>query len=101
MACLKAMGTCLYPHCLVQKADVHQMGTVNDLKRRVTNAHQDDHPTHWRIEEVRKKIFLKGRAINSAHVEAFLKDESLIPTRVRIFIVTLLFWLIGFSERIL
>ncbi len=85
MACLKTMGTCLCPRCLVRKADVHQMGTINDLKRRVTKSREDNHPTRWRIEEARKKIFLKGQAINSAHVEAFLKEESLIPTRVCVF----------------
>ncbi len=85
MACLKAMGTCLCPRCLVRKADVYQMGTVNDTKQRVAKVRQDDHSRRWRIEEARKKIFLKGRAINSAHVETFLKDESLIPTRVCMF----------------
>ncbi|PBK86077.1 hypothetical protein ARMGADRAFT_1047940 [Armillaria gallica] len=55
MACLKTMGTCLCPRCLIQKSEVQQMGT--------------------------KTIFLKGKAINSTHIEAFLKDESLILTR--------------------
>ncbi|KAK0479626.1 hypothetical protein IW261DRAFT_1564281 [Armillaria novae-zelandiae] len=80
MACLKTLGMCLCPRCLIRKPEVSQMGTINDIKRRLTKAHQDNHPTCWRIEEARKKIFLKGKAINSTHVEALLKDESLIPT---------------------
>ncbi|KAK0437054.1 hypothetical protein EV421DRAFT_1739254 [Armillaria borealis] len=71
MACLKTMGTCLCPQCLVQKSEVQQMGT----------ARVDSHSRRWQVEEARKTIFLKGKAINSTHVEAFLKDESLIPTR--------------------
>ncbi len=61
------------------------MGIVNDMKRRLAKARVDSHSRHWQVEEVWKTIFLKGKAINSTHVEAFLKDESLILTRVGLF----------------
>ncbi|KAK0430950.1 hypothetical protein EV421DRAFT_1912371 [Armillaria borealis] len=69
--------------------DAYRHGLVNvdgmpedhgDLSLPSVPSHEDNHPTRWRIEEACKKIFLKGQAINSAHVEAFLKEESLIPT---------------------
>ncbi|KAK0447141.1 hypothetical protein EV421DRAFT_1706835 [Armillaria borealis] len=81
MACLKTMGTCLCPRCLVRKSEVEWMGTINNMKRRVTKARVDSHSRRWQVEEARKTIFLKGKAVNSAHVESFLKDESLTPTR--------------------
>lgn len=84
LACIKFLGECPCPRCLIKKADVPKMGTKLDLKRRKTNRRIDDASRRDRIERSRALIFQKGVGINSQHIKNFLQEDSLVPTRVSV-----------------
>jgi hypothetical protein len=61
------------------------MGTVNDQKRRVTDARQDDEPTRLTVTSARDWIYKRAYGIKSAMVERVLSVTSMVPTLVRIY----------------
>jgi hypothetical protein len=58
------------------------MGMARDMRQRVTLARVDDDAKRRKVEMARDIIYKKNYAINSAPVEAILKDESLVPSSV-------------------
>lgn len=61
------------------------MGTVYDMRRRQDPSHlrKDDSWLRRKIEMTRRWIFELGYLVQGAAVEAILKPQSLVPTRVR------------------
>ena len=82
--CIKYFAKCLCPRCLVEKADVHKMGSRLDLKNQVTKIRVDDPRRRGKVDRVRKWIYEKGMVLTSAHIKDFLGPESLVPIRVGI-----------------
>jgi hypothetical protein len=83
LACMKFLGKCPCPHCLVSKDKIGRLGDKHDWLTRTHDYRIDDrHRQHW-IERVREMIFIEGRGVISQAVERLIGAKSLVPTRVR------------------
>ena len=76
---MKANAKHLCPRCFIVKADVPEIGTDNDMKRRLTNARKYP-PNH--IEIARKGLFESGWSIGYKGEHNILENGSWAPTRV-------------------
>lgn len=83
LACIKYLGKCLCPTCLVKKNEVPNLGTKPDMKIRKEQKRKDDESCRHAIEQVRKWMFERGMDVESKHVDKVLGPRSLVPTRVR------------------
>ncbi|TBU36011.1 hypothetical protein BD309DRAFT_879101, partial [Dichomitus squalens] len=83
VACLKFLGKCACPECLIEKKDFDKMGTWTDLKHRVTKKREDTGMLHAAIAKAREWIFALGRAPEGSNIKATLLNQvSIRPTRV-------------------
>ncbi|KAF5356693.1 hypothetical protein D9758_013746 [Tetrapyrgos nigripes] len=80
LACLKTLGRCPCPRCEIEKKDISQMGTFRDMNRRHSKARTDSHPLRWNVQEARRRIFEKGKAVGSRSVQVLLEPLSQVPT---------------------
>ena len=55
---------------------------VLDMKQRKMLARVDDEARKRKVDIAREIIYQKNYAVNSKAVEAFLKEQSLVPTSV-------------------
>lgn len=76
------MGTCPCPRCCIPLNRVHQMGMPRDRNQRITLARVDDTRRQNLVAEARRIIYEKQYQVNSAAVEALLRNESLTPNVV-------------------
>ncbi|KAL1690493.1 hypothetical protein GGG16DRAFT_18769, partial [Schizophyllum commune] len=60
LVCIKSLGTCLCPRCLVEKSQVHKLGTVHDMKKREQTRRKDSKRQQEQVETARKAIFSGG-----------------------------------------
>ena len=81
------MAKYLCPRCFVIKADVPEIGTDLDMKRRSTNVRT--YP-HNHIEFARKGLFENGWSISYKGEHDILKNGSWAPTWVHFFLVSTL-----------
>ncbi|TBU53092.1 hypothetical protein BD310DRAFT_981403 [Dichomitus squalens] len=82
VACLKFLGKCACPECLIEKKDFDKMGTWTDLKHRVTKKREDTGMLHAAIAKAREWIFALGRAPEGSNIKATLLNQvSIRPTR--------------------
>lgn len=79
LAAIRERGLCPCPRCLVPKSELHQMGLVEDMKKRISRARTY---LSGAIDAARKAIYTGGLYIMSAPVERLLKPFSLVPTMV-------------------
>ena len=84
LACMKFLGHCPCPRCLIEKSNIDRLGTKQDRKQRRNNVRVDNHERQNWIETARKMIFTWGRSVISKAVEMLLGPQSLVPTRVDI-----------------
>ena len=82
LACIKFLGECPCPRCLVRKTDIPEMGTPRDLRKREKTSRVDNEHRRQKVERARAFIFEKGAAVNSNRVKGLLNSQSLTPTRV-------------------
>lgn len=59
------------------------MGTPKDLLYRTQNIRSDDAERRDKILKARDMIHNQGYVVNSAKLDIYLKDQSLVPTEVR------------------
>ena len=76
------MGLCPCPRCLVEKKDIHLLGTAQDMRTRTYKLRADDDTRRQKVVEARKRMYEDGRVVGSVAVEELLKEESLVPTTV-------------------
>jgi hypothetical protein len=77
------MGGRPCPCCKVRKKDIYLLGTEEDMEQRISGRRIDDEERWQRVEEARSLIYNSGYAVdNNKYVEALLKGESLVPTKV-------------------
>ena len=76
------MGNCPCPRCLIPLSRIQNLGTVLDRKQRNDLARVDDETRRDKIRTAREIIYQKHYAVDSEHVDAVLKAESLVPTVV-------------------
>ncbi|TBU50965.1 hypothetical protein BD310DRAFT_775552, partial [Dichomitus squalens] len=82
VACLKFLGKCACPECLIEKKDFGMMGTKTDLKHRVTKKREDTGFLCAAIAKAREWIFGLGRAPDGTNIKATLLNKvSVTPTR--------------------
>ncbi|TRM56743.1 hypothetical protein BD626DRAFT_375545, partial [Schizophyllum amplum] len=81
LVCIKSLGTCLCPRCLIEKNQVKELGMVRAMKRRAKTQRNDSERKQEHVENARKAIFEHGYAVNSEKVDRILRDVSSTPTR--------------------
>ena len=101
IACIRNLGTCLCPRCLIPKDRVQNLATERDYLQRKVLACTDTIERQAKVIEARKLIYDKNYAVDTLHVEALLKSESLVPTFVSSSICFILTALSIISERVL
>jgi len=90
LACIKFLGECPCPRCLVAKKDIPKMGTRGDFKKREETSRVDNRTRRMKVERARMFIFRKGAGVNSSRVRNLLNDESLTPNRVSDIVISYL-----------
>lgn len=80
--CLKHLGHCLCPECFAEKSEVSQVGTPDDMQKRL-HKRVDTERRQADVEKARKLIFLEGCSPSSDRVEAILNPTSALPNQVR------------------
>ena len=84
LASIRNLGTCPCPRCLIPLSRTHNFGMARDTTQRITMARVDDKSRQGKVHDARRLIFEKQYLVNGAAVENLLKDESLVPTAVRL-----------------
>lgn len=82
LACIKFLGHCPCPRCLIEKNSIEGLGRKKDRQQRKSAARVDDLQRQSWIERARKMIFNAGSSVVSKAVEMLLGPQSLVPTRV-------------------
>ncbi|KAH9884316.1 hypothetical protein C8Q73DRAFT_661143 [Cubamyces lactineus] len=81
VACIKFLGRCPCPDCLVDKSRIHLMGTKNDLAARTSRRRQDTSWLRSTIARVRRWIFCRGTAPEGKIVNSVLGETSTSPNQ--------------------
>ncbi|KAH6893803.1 hypothetical protein BKA70DRAFT_1534526 [Coprinopsis sp. MPI-PUGE-AT-0042] len=80
VALIKQNGNCPCAGCLVQKQQVANMGTPDDMILRVSSARRDDEENHKMILQALKYV-QAGYAVTGKTVDTHLKSRSLLPIK--------------------
>ena len=81
------MGTCPCPRCLIPKCRFHQVAAERDILQRTLLQRCDNKDRHDKVVAARQLIYEKHYAVHNFQVEELLKDESLVPTLVSIYLL--------------
>ncbi|KAI0363587.1 hypothetical protein BV20DRAFT_1031111 [Pilatotrama ljubarskyi] len=81
IACIKFLGHCPCPDCLVQKSQIHLMGTKNDMALRHSKIREDTPWLRAMLSRVRGWIFGRGYAPEGKHIEGVLGATSTSPNQ--------------------
>lgn len=82
VATIRDLGPCPCPRCAIPKVRFIELATMNDMEARESMARHDTQDRQQKVADARALIFNQGYAVNSVHIEALLKNESLVPTEV-------------------
>jgi hypothetical protein len=63
---------------------MQNMGMKRDMKQRETLARVDNESRRQKVAAAREIIYNKNYAVNTDHVEALLRPQSLVPTTVSV-----------------
>lgn len=81
LACVKFLGECPCPCCLVKKADLLDVGKSGDMVTRMTQTQVNNKAYQSLIRKARQAIF-KRKGLSSKAGSNLLKDASLVPIQV-------------------
>ena len=81
LACIRNLGTCPCPRCLIKKEHISGLGTKADKQRRSKNRKADKR-YQASIEAAREIIYKRGYTVNSKAVDRVIGSQSLTPSRV-------------------
>ena len=81
------MGACLCPRCLILKCRFHQVATERDILQRTLLQHCDNKDWCNKVVTACQLIYEKHYAVHNFQVEELLKDKSLVPTLVSIYLL--------------
>ena len=79
MACIKYLGDCCCPLCLVRKSQIPLLGTDRDMRFREKNP-RVDRPAD--VANAQRLLYEKGIALSNDSYDEILKFTSRVPTRV-------------------
>ncbi|KAF8594348.1 hypothetical protein BDV93DRAFT_611903 [Ceratobasidium sp. AG-I] len=80
LACIRQHGTFSSPQTMVEVKDIHQLGTVQDRRRRERNPRTQDGAYLDNILEARRMIYFEGRPFDNPQVARLLDPTSSVPT---------------------
>ena len=81
---------CPCPRCLTPKNQIDDLGSNSDMRQRRVLACVDTEERQDKVAAARQLIYQQHYVIDTPQVEALLKPESLLPTKVLIFSLTLM-----------
>ncbi|KAI0631040.1 hypothetical protein C8Q77DRAFT_1062500 [Trametes polyzona] len=81
IACIKTLGRCPCPACLIKKVDIHLMGTKKDMATRTLKRRTDTFNLRAMVARVRDWIFRLAVAPEGKYVEAVIGATSTSPTQ--------------------
>ncbi|KAI0363871.1 hypothetical protein BV20DRAFT_957443 [Pilatotrama ljubarskyi] len=81
IACIKFLGRCPCPDCLVEKSRIHFMGTKSDMALRRKKVREDTPWLRRTLSRVRGWIFGRGFAPEGKHIEGILGATSTSPNQ--------------------
>jgi hypothetical protein len=86
VTCIRNLGTCPCPRCLIPLNEVHNLGTELDRERRTTMARVDDSESRGRVVTARKLIYdpKQNVGVDNKAIEDLLKCTSQVPTIVSV-----------------
>ncbi|KAL1719284.1 hypothetical protein EV715DRAFT_272872 [Schizophyllum commune] len=79
LVCVKSLGTCLCPRCLITQDRVCELGMTRDTKRRQRTRREDTAQHRWAVKKARNTIFNEGVALNSKRIDGILGNNSSTP----------------------
>ena len=86
LASIHNLGQCLCPRCTIPMSCVHNLGMTQDTKEWNTLSHIDDHVRQNKIKSMQAHIYDSELRITSTSVKGLLKDQSLVPTTVSLYV---------------
>ncbi|KAI0324055.1 hypothetical protein GY45DRAFT_1263589 [Cubamyces sp. BRFM 1775] len=81
IACIKYLGRCPCPSCLIDKSRIQLMGTKRDMAQRIKKLREDTPWLRMLLERIRGWIFQRGRAPEGKSVEEVLGSTSTSPNQ--------------------
>ncbi|KAH9846291.1 hypothetical protein C2E23DRAFT_744396 [Lenzites betulinus] len=81
IACIKYLGRCPCPDCLVEKDKIHLMGTKRDMAMRQNKRREDTPWLQRMLVRIRGWIFNRGLATEGKAIEAVLNATSTSPNQ--------------------
>jgi hypothetical protein len=82
---------CPCPRCLIPLSHAPNLGMLRDMNQQKALARVDDIRRRSKVYTARRIIYKRCYQVNSAAMEALLKDESLVPASVHNPILLLIF----------
>jgi len=77
---------CPCPRCLTPKNQIDDLGSNNDMQQRKVLARVDTEERRGKVTAARRLIYQQHYVVDTPQVEALLKPESLLPTKVLVFL---------------
>jgi len=77
---------CPCPRCLTPKNQIDDLGSNNDMRQRKVLARVDTEERWGKVTAARRLIYQQHYVVDTPQVEALLKPESLLPTKVLVFL---------------
>ncbi|KAJ2971466.1 hypothetical protein NUW54_g12501 [Trametes sanguinea] len=84
IACIKYLGRCPCPDCLITKDRIHLIGISQDMRTRQQKQCQDTPWLRMILKQIRGWLFGHGVAPEGKHVEALLGTTSTLPTQLEL-----------------
>ena len=79
------LGICPCPRCLTPKSQIDDLGLNNNMQQQQLLACVDMEEQWSKVAAAHHIIYQEHYVVNIPQVEALLKDESLVPTKVLYF----------------
>ena len=83
IATIRDNGLYPCPRCTIEKDEIFKLGRDEDRHARQELRRVDTVERQGRVDHARKNLYNEGYALTSDYVDGFLKEESLVPTKVR------------------
>ena len=101
LASIRNLGRCPCPRCLIPLDRVPNMGMRRDMAQRMSLARVDNPERRSRIKAAREIIYVKDYKTDSKVVEDLLRQDSLVPTAVSVYLAMSLLMLTSCCIRML